>query len=126
MWACDDRLLCVDRWVAGWYKVRDGWRVDRQGPRAGWTAPGPRGVLPFPPGSDRWCTGERPSADHSGAAWLGPSGPDRHPGKPTSWAITEQVRTVSANRLTGRGPLYRLNVEQIAEVRTVLAQMIDF
>ncbi|WP_255727595.1 type II toxin-antitoxin system PemK/MazF family toxin [Frankia sp. CIT1] len=47
-------------------------------------------------------------------------------GKPTSWAITEQVRTVSANRLTGRGPLYRLDVEQIAEVRTVLAQMIDF
>ncbi len=47
-------------------------------------------------------------------------------GKPTSWAITEQVRTVSANRLTGRGPLYRLDVGQITEVGTVLAQMIDF
>ncbi|WP_206437657.1 MULTISPECIES: type II toxin-antitoxin system PemK/MazF family toxin [Protofrankia] len=47
------------------------------------------------------------------------------PGKRAGWVITEQVRTVSAGRLTGRGPLHRLDAEQVAEVRTVLAQMID-
>jgi mRNA interferase MazF len=47
------------------------------------------------------------------------------PGKPAGWAITEQVRTVSAVRFAGRGPLYRLDAGQIAEVRAVLAQMID-
>lgn len=47
------------------------------------------------------------------------------PGKRTGWAITEQLRTVSASRLTGRGPIYRLRAEQIAEVRKVLAQMVD-
>ena len=43
----------------------------------------------------------------------------------TGWVITEQVRTVSASRLTGRGPVYRLRPEQVAEVRRVLRQMLD-
>lgn len=47
------------------------------------------------------------------------------PGNRTSWAITEQIRTVSATRLTGRGPVYRLRREQVTEVRAVLGQMID-
>ncbi|TDB71003.1 type II toxin-antitoxin system PemK/MazF family toxin [Micromonospora sp. KC721] len=47
------------------------------------------------------------------------------PGRRTGWVITEQVRTVSANRLTGHGPVYRLRPEQVAEVRQVLRQMID-
>ncbi|MGB2570462.1 type II toxin-antitoxin system PemK/MazF family toxin [Micromonospora citrea] len=47
------------------------------------------------------------------------------PDRRTGWVITEQVRTVSANRLTGRGPVYRLRPEQIAEVRRMLRQMLD-
>lgn len=47
------------------------------------------------------------------------------PGKRTGWAITEQIRTVSATRLTGRGPIYRLRPEQVAEVKSVLRQMLD-
>ncbi len=47
------------------------------------------------------------------------------PGERAGWAVTEQVRTVSAGRLAGRGPLYRLPAAQVAEVRAVLAQMID-
>ena len=47
------------------------------------------------------------------------------PGKRAGWAITEQLRTVSATRLTGRAPIYRLRPEQITEVRSVLRQMVD-
>ncbi|MGN9811851.1 type II toxin-antitoxin system PemK/MazF family toxin [Micromonospora sp. BQ11] len=47
------------------------------------------------------------------------------PGNRAGWAITEQIRTVSAARLTGRGPVHRLGPDQVAEVRTVLRQMID-
>ncbi|MEH1012538.1 type II toxin-antitoxin system PemK/MazF family toxin [Micromonospora sp. CPCC 206060] len=47
------------------------------------------------------------------------------PGRRTGWAITEQVRTVSATRLTGRGPIHRLRPEQVTEVKSVLRQMLD-
>ncbi|SCL16601.1 mRNA interferase MazF [Micromonospora rhizosphaerae] len=47
------------------------------------------------------------------------------PGHRAGWAITEQIRTVSAARLTGRTPIHRLTPEQVAEVRSVLRQMID-
>ncbi len=39
--------------------------------------------------------------------------------------MSAQVRTVSADRLTGRDPIYRLRAAQIGEVRAVPAQMID-
>lgn len=47
--------------------------------------------------------------------------PDRKP----SWVITEQVRTLSATRLTGSKPIGKLNNDQIIQVRSVLAKMID-
>ncbi|MFE9693400.1 type II toxin-antitoxin system PemK/MazF family toxin [Micromonospora sp. NPDC005806] len=47
------------------------------------------------------------------------------PGQHRGWAITEQLRTVSTGRFTGRGPIHRLTPEQITEVREVLRQMID-
>jgi mRNA interferase MazF len=47
------------------------------------------------------------------------------PGKPTGFAITEQIRTVSRTRLAGRGPLWHLTNDQIASVRAVLSQMLD-
>ncbi|MFC1409749.1 type II toxin-antitoxin system PemK/MazF family toxin [Streptacidiphilus sp. N1-12] len=40
------------------------------------------------------------------------------------WAITEQVRTLSAGRLDGR-PIGRLTADEVAEVRTVLVRMLD-
>jgi mRNA interferase MazF len=46
-------------------------------------------------------------------------------GKPVSYAITEQVRTVSRSRLTGRAPVWTLTSEQVNEVRTILSRMLD-
>lgn len=47
------------------------------------------------------------------------------PGKRTGWAVTEQVRTLSRTRLSGHSPAWCLTDDQIAEVRRVLAQMLD-
>lgn len=47
------------------------------------------------------------------------------PGKRTGWAITEQVRTVSRARLSGRAPIVQLTSAQVADVRSVLAKMLD-
>ena len=47
------------------------------------------------------------------------------PGRPVSYTITEQVRTVSRSRLAGRSPVWTLTGEQIHEVRTVLSKMLD-
>lgn len=45
-------------------------------------------------------------------------------GKTTSYIITEQVRTISRARLTGT-PVMRLDADEIAAVREILADMID-
>jgi mRNA interferase MazF len=42
----------------------------------------------------------------------------------TTFVITEQLRTISRDRLSGE-PVGRLTTEEIAEVRDVLGQMID-
>jgi mRNA interferase MazF len=42
-----------------------------------------------------------------------------------SWAITEQVRTVSAQRVAGDRPIAVLNPGQIDEVRSMLGEMLD-
>jgi mRNA interferase MazF len=47
------------------------------------------------------------------------------PGKPDGYIITEQVHTISRDRLTGPAAVYRLNDQQITTVRRVLAKMID-
>jgi len=47
------------------------------------------------------------------------------PGKRASYAITEQQRTVAADRLTGNDPVYELIPGQIADVRNVLRRMTD-
>jgi len=47
--------------------------------------------------------------------------PDKRP----AYAITEQQRTVSANRLTGSAPIYELTSEQVVQTRAVLRTMID-
>jgi mRNA interferase MazF len=47
------------------------------------------------------------------------------PGHKTGWAITEQVRTISANRLTGTGPIGQLGEDQIVAIRSVLSRMLD-
>jgi mRNA interferase MazF len=47
------------------------------------------------------------------------------PGQRHSWAITEQVRTLSASRLTGSEPIGKLDEDQIADLRTVLTKMLD-
>jgi mRNA interferase MazF len=47
------------------------------------------------------------------------------PGRKTGWAITEQVRTISAARLTGTEPIGRLDRDQIMAVRSVLSRMLD-
>lgn len=47
------------------------------------------------------------------------------PNQESGWAITEQVRTVSATRLGGGGPIGRLTDEQVAQVRGVLTRMLD-
>lgn len=46
-------------------------------------------------------------------------------GRTTSYVITEQVRTISRARLVGNSPIKRLNADEIAAVREVLAEMID-
>ncbi|HEX5401487.1 MAG TPA: type II toxin-antitoxin system PemK/MazF family toxin [Pseudonocardiaceae bacterium] len=47
------------------------------------------------------------------------------PGQKTGWAITEQIRTISATRLTGTNPIGQLDEHQIAAIRTVLSKMLD-
>lgn len=47
------------------------------------------------------------------------------PGQKTGWAVTEQVRTISATRLTGTKPIGRLDEDQIAAIRSVLGRMLD-
>jgi mRNA interferase MazF len=47
------------------------------------------------------------------------------PGHKPSYAITEQLRTISVQRLTGNQPLWRLPDDLIAELRDVLHKMID-
>ncbi|WP_188316631.1 type II toxin-antitoxin system PemK/MazF family toxin [Solihabitans fulvus] len=47
------------------------------------------------------------------------------PGHKTGWAITEQVRTLSAARLVGTEPVGKLDDDQLAAVRSVLARMLD-
>jgi mRNA interferase MazF len=49
------------------------------------------------------------------------------PGKPSSYAITEQIRTVSRSRISGHHPIWpRLRSTEIDEIRALLRQMIDF
>jgi mRNA interferase MazF len=45
--------------------------------------------------------------------------------KPTGYAITEQVRTISRTRLAGRAPISHLADDQIRDVRAVLSKMLD-
>lgn len=48
------------------------------------------------------------------------------PGKPASYALTEQIRTVSRSRFAGHRPMWpRLSTERITDLRAVLRQMID-
>jgi mRNA interferase MazF len=47
------------------------------------------------------------------------------PGKPASWVITEQIRTVSAARISGNLPIHALTTSEISAVRGILRQMID-
>ena len=47
------------------------------------------------------------------------------PGLKAGWAITEQVRTISATRLTRTKPIGRLDDDQIEAVRSVLGRMLD-
>lgn len=47
------------------------------------------------------------------------------PGHKTSWAITEQVRTISATRLTGTSPIGQLDKDQTEAIRSVLSKMLD-
>lgn len=47
------------------------------------------------------------------------------PGKPTSYLLTEQLRTIAADRISGTAPLWELKDDQIGEVRRVLNRMID-
>jgi len=47
------------------------------------------------------------------------------PGHKTGWAITEQVRTISATRLTGTKPIGQLDKDQIVAIRSVLSKMLD-
>jgi mRNA interferase MazF len=47
------------------------------------------------------------------------------PGHRTGWAITEQIRTISAARLTGTQPIGQLADDQVAAVRSVVSRMLD-
>lgn len=47
------------------------------------------------------------------------------PEQKTGWAITEQIRTISATRLTGTEPIGQLDKDQIAAIRTVFSRMLD-
>ncbi len=43
----------------------------------------------------------------------------------TSYAVTEQIRTLSTSRLAGNAPLVMLDASQIATIRPVVTAMID-
>jgi mRNA interferase MazF len=47
------------------------------------------------------------------------------PGHKTGWAVVEQVRTISATRLTGTTPIGQLDKDQIVAIRSVLSKMLD-
>lgn len=47
------------------------------------------------------------------------------PGKPTSYLLTDQVRTITADRLDGRAPIWTLKPDQADEVRQILRRMLD-
>lgn len=47
------------------------------------------------------------------------------PGKRGGWAITEQLRTVASDRLSGTSAMWELPPDQIAAVRDVVRRMID-
>ncbi len=47
------------------------------------------------------------------------------PGQKRGWAITEQIRTVSATRLKGADPIGHLDGDQREAVRSVLTRMLD-
>lgn len=47
------------------------------------------------------------------------------PGQRTGYVITEQLRSIAADRLSGERPLYELPPDKIAEIRDVLRRMID-
>ncbi|MGH3546021.1 MAG: type II toxin-antitoxin system PemK/MazF family toxin [Mycobacteriales bacterium] len=47
--------------------------------------------------------------------------PDNRP----TYVITEQQRSISADRITGKTPMYELTSEQIHQVRSVLRAMMD-
>jgi mRNA interferase MazF len=47
------------------------------------------------------------------------------PGHKTGWAVTEQIRTISATRLTGAKPIGQLDKDQIEAIRSVLGKMLD-
>lgn len=47
------------------------------------------------------------------------------PGRRTSYVITEQLRSISADRLSSSRPMYELTTDQITEVQDVLRRMID-
>jgi mRNA interferase MazF len=47
------------------------------------------------------------------------------PEKPNSWAITEQIRTVSTTRISGNRPLHTLTPAEVAAIRPILKQMIN-
>ncbi|MEU8899103.1 type II toxin-antitoxin system PemK/MazF family toxin [Nocardia sp. NPDC048505] len=46
--------------------------------------------------------------------------------KARGWAITEQIRTISARRFTGNRPIGAVPAKQAAELRSVLARMTAF
>ncbi len=47
------------------------------------------------------------------------------PSKRVSYAITEQQRTVAADRLVGNDPMYELTPNQVSDVGNVLRRMTD-
>ena len=46
-------------------------------------------------------------------------------GKPVSYALTEQVRTIARSRLVGQTPAWVLAEREVGEVRVVLRKMLD-
>lgn len=66
-------------------------------------------VVPF-------TTAERPGWLHRVALEL--------PGHKRSWAITEQIRTVSAHRLVNSRPIGVLTEDQLSQVNAVLRRMV--
>ena len=47
------------------------------------------------------------------------------PGQPMSYVVTEQIRTLTSTRISGKAPLAVLAPQQIADIRPALAAMID-